>query len=354
MALYLGNQKIHKVLTTHSTTTTNTSDATATASTIQKGYTAYVNGTKITGTLQPAAANIKTGVTIAGVAGTFTSDATATAAMIQKNYTAYVNGAKITGTLAPAAANIKTGVTIAGVAGTFTSDGTATAAMIQRGYIAYSKGSKLTGTGPKIFYQTTPPSSGMSTGDIWIDISSSANTTSGTFNVTTPNSSYSTSFTEDIAYVTYARTLTGSCYCTCSGYKNGTTLNLTYTIHYTLNDPQTTNDYNATFKYQLYFIDSAGTSTTIVSSSKSSITHGSSGVVTANVSKTVANLDGYFSFTYTMSLPYQTGEAADTADGSPATATNTLRTADLFAGAPKNGSNYYLQAYYYTTNGWRG
>ena len=45
------------------------------------------------------AGNIKSGVTVLGVAGTYTSDATATAANILSNKTAYVNGAKISGTM---------------------------------------------------------------------------------------------------------------------------------------------------------------------------------------------------------------------------------------------------------------
>ena len=45
------------------------------------------------------AANIKTGVDLFGVTGTFTSDANATAAQILKGQTAYVNGSKVTGTM---------------------------------------------------------------------------------------------------------------------------------------------------------------------------------------------------------------------------------------------------------------
>ena len=50
------------------------------------------------------AANIAKGATIFGVAGTYTSDANATAGDILKNKTAYVNGSKITGTIESKAA----------------------------------------------------------------------------------------------------------------------------------------------------------------------------------------------------------------------------------------------------------
>lgn len=62
----------------------------------------FVAGGSRTATAQvpkPSAANIKQGTTVLGVAGTFTSDATASASKILKGETAYVNGSKVTGTI---------------------------------------------------------------------------------------------------------------------------------------------------------------------------------------------------------------------------------------------------------------
>lgn len=152
-------------------TSLDTSDANATATDILTGKTAYVNGSKVTGTIPSVEAatitpgtldqtisagqyvagaqtikgepnllaeNIKKDVAIFGVTGTYeatstgidTSDATATANQILQGATAYVKGAKVTGTYVPLN----------------TSDANATAADIATGKTAYVNGQKITGT----------------------------------------------------------------------------------------------------------------------------------------------------------------------------------------------------------------
>ena len=73
--------------------------------TIASGY--YLSGTQtIKGDANLVASSIAKGKSIFGVTGTYTSDATATAADIKSGKTAYVNGSKITGTMSSNIGNV--------------------------------------------------------------------------------------------------------------------------------------------------------------------------------------------------------------------------------------------------------
>ncbi|MDP5275695.1 hypothetical protein [Chengkuizengella axinellae] len=192
----------------------DTGDATAVEANLLLGTTAYVDGSKITGSMPTRGAmtytpstsnqtipegyhsgsgyvvgdadlksgNIKNGISIFGVNGASdivdTGDATAAASSILTGKTAYVNGSKVTGTMTDRgnivitpstsnqsislgyhsgsgyvvgdadlnAANIKAGKNIFGVSGSFTSDATAIASDIVSGKTAYVNGNKITGT----------------------------------------------------------------------------------------------------------------------------------------------------------------------------------------------------------------
>ena len=134
---------------------------------------------KVVNTLGINASKVAKGQTIAGISGTYTSDANAVAGNILSGKTAYVNGSKITGSMPSrsattytpgtsnqtiasgqylsgaqtikgdanlVAANIAKGKSIFGISGTYTSDATATAADIKSGKTAYVNGIKITGS----------------------------------------------------------------------------------------------------------------------------------------------------------------------------------------------------------------
>lgn len=91
--------------TAASTSSSGTSKLTITPTTanryinIPTGYNGTASYYTISGDADLVAGNIKSGVNIFNVAGTFTSDATAAAADIVSGKTAYVNGSKVTGSL---------------------------------------------------------------------------------------------------------------------------------------------------------------------------------------------------------------------------------------------------------------
>lgn len=114
----------------------DTSDATATLVQIRNGQTAYVNGTKITGTLS--------------VQATATQTITPTTSDIIKNAGIYDGAITVKGDSNLTTSNIKAGTSIFGVSGKSsvvdTADATAlTADKIINGYSAYANGSKVNG-----------------------------------------------------------------------------------------------------------------------------------------------------------------------------------------------------------------
>ena len=178
---------------------------------LEKGYTGDLGATitlnianqDLANEIGLTSANLSPSSSVLGITGTYTTDATASAADIAKDKTAYINGAKVTGTLEnltaagsiivdaqsgyTTAADIKVtsgfqwnegdrilrngddvylsipnseivtatgltandlavGVKHLGISGTYTSDATATASDIMTGKTAYVNGEKITGT----------------------------------------------------------------------------------------------------------------------------------------------------------------------------------------------------------------
>jgi hypothetical protein len=159
------------------TGTISTETLSADSTTVDAGYYAATTLDAVDADL--ATANIRNGTTIFGIAGDSnvvdTSDANATAAQILSGYTAYVDGSKLIGSLLNCtadgtgicyvaqatmallesnliSANIKNGTTIFGIAGDSnvvdTSDANATAAQILANQVCWADGSEVTGTMP--------------------------------------------------------------------------------------------------------------------------------------------------------------------------------------------------------------
>ena len=178
-----------------------TADAAAGEGSILAGETAYVNGEKVTGVYAPVTrANVKYGVLfgfdqrvgniVLPEVGEFTGDATAGASDIAEGKTAYVQGEKVTGTMPVKSAenytpgteditisqgvylagdqvikgdlalvpeNINCGEEIFGVRGTFTKDATAGPNDILIGKTAYANGGKVIGSIPSMSYESYTP-----------------------------------------------------------------------------------------------------------------------------------------------------------------------------------------------------
>ena len=137
----------------------DTSDATATAADMLIGKTAYVDGAKITGTLETKRTikfdvggvltshnNIETGA-FEGIDVSLTNSLTATEIVNSTSGLSASISASVIQNADPflAAANIASGKEIFGIEGTFTSDATAVASNLIKDKTAYVNGQKITG-----------------------------------------------------------------------------------------------------------------------------------------------------------------------------------------------------------------
>lgn len=134
--------------------------ATAVANQILKGQTAWVNGTKITGTMNNYAGRpqhidarrLNNNRFEVAVANGFHGYSWA-----QNSYE-YMELSEVASTLGLTAAKLAKGQTVCGVAGTYTSDGNAAAGDIRKNKTAYVNGSKITGNMSEKAAATITPS----------------------------------------------------------------------------------------------------------------------------------------------------------------------------------------------------
>lgn len=281
MALYLGDKLINGVMTTYNTTTFDTADATAAEQHIQYGYTAYVNGSLITGTMKPSAEIIKAGSSIAGVIGTFTNDANASGVDLLAGKTAYVKGTKITGSFTPDASVIKTGVVLAGTTGTYTSDGTlVNANTLARGLIAYSKGNRFVGTAPSITWGASLPSTAYD-GDSYF-LSSGTQITAGSKSIAASKSSYAESVPSGSTTLSYTQT---------TGFNAATITFTSSGFSYSIPWIRSVSD-NCTWNlaYSITWTPPGGSATTVASSTLSSIS--TSGTISSSVTPSASSTAG--------------------------------------------------------------
>ena len=156
---------------------TYTSDATATASQILSGYTAYVNGNKLTGT-----------ITQVGTDGTkldsshyvcmfgsstdldngYIGISTSSPLFLDTDAGIGVANRTMLDAIGLTADKILAGVNVRGLVGTATSDATAVASQILSGYTAYVNGNKLTGTLKDYGYEPSAGSLGTYNGGLYL------------------------------------------------------------------------------------------------------------------------------------------------------------------------------------------